>query len=230
MVSRSPRGQSRAGFIRQALQALFSRLWPALRWVFMPKQASTLFLIGPRGSGKTTVGRLVAETLGLPFYDTDDMVMAEAGMSIADIVEAEGWASFRERESRTLAVLAETVARAAGSALAPSGGSSSGAVVSTGGGMVLDRQNRERMRAAGRVFYLAAPADCLYARLESQNDADRRPSLTGESPLAEIARVLAEREPLYGETAHHRLDASASPDSLARIILGLLTETREESL
>lgn len=193
----------------------------------MPKQGSTLFLIGPRGSGKTTVGRLVAEALGLPFYDTDDMVMAEAGLSIADIVEAEGWASFRERESRALA---EAVARAAGSALTPSGRFPSGAVVSTGGGMVLDRQNRERMRAAGTVFYLAAPADCLYARLEGQNDADRRPSLTGESPLAEIARVLAQREPLYGETAHHRLDASAPLDSLARTIIGLLTETREESL
>ena len=95
--------------------------------------------------------------------------------------------------------------------------------------MVLDRQNRERMRAAGRVFYLAAPADCLYARLESQNDADRRPSLTGESPLAEITCVLAEREPLYRETAHHHLDGSAPPDSLAQTIISLLTETREET-
>ena len=192
----------------------------------MRQHAVTLFLIGPRGSGKTTVGRLVAESLGLPFYDTDDMVMAEAGLSIADIVAAEGWPAFRARESRALA---EAVARAAGPAPAHSGRALSGAVVSTGGGMVLDRQNRERMRAAGKVFYLAAPADCLYARLESQNDADRRPSLTGESPLAEITRVLAEREQLYRETAHHRLDASASPDSLARTILGLLTENREES-
>ena len=192
----------------------------------MRQHALTLFLIGPRGSGKTTVGRLVAEALGLPFYDTDDMVMAEAGLSIADIVEAEGWAAFRERETRALA---EAVARAAGPDPADDAHSPSGAVVSTGGGMVLDRQNRERMRASGRVFYLAAPADCLYARLESQNDADRRPSLTGESPLAEIVRVLEQREPLYRETAHHHLDGSAPPDFLAQTILSLLTETREET-
>ena len=227
MASRSPRGRGRAGCIRQALRALFSRQWPASRRVFMRQHMATLFLIGPRGSGKTTVGRLVAEALGLPFYDTDDMVMAEAGLSIAGIVEAEGWASFRERESRALA---EAVARAGGTAPAHSGRFPSGAVVSTGGGMVLERRNRERMRAAGRVFYLAAPADCLYSRLESQNDADRRPSLTGESPLLEIARVLEQREPLYREAAHHHLDASASPDFLARTIMGLLTETREEFL
>ena len=108
----------------------------------MQQHALTLFLIGPRGSGKTTVGRLVAEALGLPFYDTDDMVMAEAGLSIADIVAAEGWAAFRKRESRALA---EAVARAAGPAPAHSGRSPSGAVISTGGGMVLDERNRAFM-------------------------------------------------------------------------------------
>lgn len=175
-----------------------------------------LFLIGPRGSGKSTVGFLTAERLGLAFHDTDNMVMDEAGCSIADIVRHEGWESFRARESRTLAA---AVARSA----------ESGGVVSTGGGMILARENRERMRASGTVFYLAAPADCLYSRLERQRDASRRPSLTGESPLAEIARVLEEREPLYRETAHHCLDASAPRGSLVKAIIRLLGDASKDT-
>ena len=181
----------------------------------MRNQPRILFLIGPRGSGKTTIGRLVAERLGLPFFDTDDMVMGEAGCSIADIVRHEGWESFRMRESRSLAA---AVAHSA----------EDGGVVSTGGGMVLAQENRERMRASGTVFYLAAPADCLYPRLERQHDVSRRPSLTDESPLAELTRVLAEREPLYRETAHHRLDASAPRGSLVKGILSLLGKTPKE--
>lgn len=181
----------------------------------MDEKPRTLFLIGPRASGKSTVGRIVAERLALPFYDTDDMVMDEAGCSIAEIVRLEGWESFRARESRALAL---AVARDA-----------AGAVVSTGGGMVLARENRERMRAAGAVFYLAAPLDCLYARLERQFDAGRRPSLTGESPLTELARVLEEREPLYREAAHHIIDATAPRAAMARTIIRLLAKQREES-
>ena len=231
----------------------------------MDEKPLILFLIGPRASGKSTVGRLAAERLGLPFYDTDDMVMDEAGCSIAEIVRLEGWESFRARESRALAQALAAGSRglpgaaacsgaagnpgpssdagksgssgAAGSGL--SGGASgsgvaasgcSGAVVSTGGGMVLARENRERMRASGAVFYLAAPLDCLYARLERQFDAGRRPSLTGESPLAELARVLEEREPLYRETAHHIIDATVPRAAMARTIVRLLAEQREEIL
>ena len=157
----------------------------------------------------------MAERLDLPFFDTDDMVMNEAGCSVADIVRHEGWESFRTRETRALESAAS---RAAGT----------GGVVSTGGGMVLARENRKRMRASGAVFYLAAPADCLYSRLERQHDASRRPSLTGESLLEEIVRILEEREPLYRETAHHRLDASAPRGSLVKGIIGLLDNTRKD--
>ena len=231
------------------------------------KNPLILFLIGPRASGKSTVGRILAERLGLPFHDTDDMVMDEAGCSIAEIVRLEGWESFRTRESRALALAVARAAESRGrpddaarsgdagnagpsgdagtpdssaaakpglseSALSRRGASGvrAGAVVSTGGGMVLARENRERMRASGTVFYLAAPLDCLYARLERQFDAGRRPSLTGESPLAELARVLEEREPLYRETAHHIIDATVPRAAMARTIVRLLAEQREEIL
>lgn len=243
-----------------------------------------LFLIGPRASGKSTVGRLVAERLGLPFHDTDDMVMDEAGRSIAEIVRQEGWESFRERESRALALACAAgrpdpsahtgtpgpdegsggsgpsaeagPAEPPGKTGAPSASGKAGAppfretgaspapgevpgrrpagkgrpvaVVSTGGGIVLARRNRQRMRAAGPVFYLAAPPDCLYARLERRSDAGRRPPLTGEAPLAELLRVLEEREPLYRETAHHIIDATAPRAAMARTIISLLADASEE--
>ena len=88
--------------------------------------------------------------------------------------------------------------------------------------MVLDRANREFMRDSGVVFYLAAPPDCLYARLEHQNDASRRPSLTGDSPLAEISRIFEEREPLYRETAHHIIDATIPCAAVVQAITRLL--------
>ena len=91
--------------------------------------------------------------------------------------------------------------------------------------MVLARENREHMRTSGMVFYLAAPPDCLYLRLKHQIDASRRPSLTGCSPLAEISRVLEEREPLYRETAHYTIDATASCVAMARTISRLLKES-----
>lgn len=159
----------------------------------------------------------MAHRLGLPFFDTDDMIMEAAGCSVADIVSREGWEGFRGRES---GALADAVAR--------SGGRGTGAVISTGGGMILREKNREHMRAAGIVFYLATPVECLYSRLARNINADLRPSLTGEDPLTEIIRVLKEREPLYMEAAHHRIDGSAPCDTIAGIITSLL-EQKESS-
>ena len=174
-----------------------------------------VFLIGPRGSGKTTVGRLVADSLNLPFHDTDDMLMAAVGLSIAEIVAEGGWAAFREEESRILKrALAE--------------GAEAGAVIATGGGIVLAQENRECMRASGVVFYLSASAEHLHARLERNLDAQRRPSLTGDSPLLEISRILSEREPLYRQSAHHVLDAAAPCSRVASEIVDRVRRDAKE--
>lgn len=172
-----------------------------------------VFLVGPRGSGKTTVGTFLAARLGLTVQDTDAMVTAEAGRSVAQIVATEGWEGFRERESRAL--------RAA---------TSPGVVIATGGGMVLDKGNREHMRQAGIVIYLAASVETLRARLGGKEPdaqgplqlAEQRPSLTGADPLWEIAGVLAEREALYRESAHHSVDASAPAARVVAAILRIL--------
>lgn len=156
-----------------------------------------IFLIGPRASGKTTFGGILARRLGCSFCDTDVLVQAEAGMDVAGIVAEDGWEGFRRRESTALRAAARP-----------------DWVVATGGGMVLDEGNRNFMREAGVVIYLQVPAEILEQRLTASLNPGLRPSLTGESPVEEVRRILAEREPLYRATAHIILDASVSLNAL----------------
>lgn len=165
------------------------------------------YLVGPRASGKTTMGALLSEALAVAlqpknssaspagasrwcFLDTDDLLVRTFGESIADFVAREGWAAFRHREMQAL--------RAA---------SAPNTVLATGGGCILDPANREYMRAQGCVLYLHAPAAVLAARLQAAPLAGQRPSLTGGDVCSEIRTVLAEREPLYRATAHTVVNA-----------------------
>jgi shikimate kinase len=158
---------------------------------------TAIYLIGPRACGKTVVGRNLAESLKLSFLDTDAYLCGEAGRTVAEIIKDEGWEGFRQRES---AALGECFARYLGRG---------GVVIATGGGIVLAEENRAFMRETGTVFFLSAPAKVLAARLAANPDAALRPSLTGRDVAEEVATVLAERLPLYGDAAHHVLDASA---------------------
>ncbi len=167
-----------------------------------------VFLIGARASGKTTLGAALADELGLAFRDTDVELQRDCGMSVAEIVDKEGWPGFRRRERETLLRLAQP-----------------GTVIATGGGMVLDSDNRAFMRGAGRVLYLSAPAAVLAARLASDPKAAQRPSLTGVSAVEEMELVLAEREPLYRDAAHHLLDATLNLDELVQEVLTVLGES-----
>lgn len=154
----------------------------------------TIFMIGARAAGKTTLGKALARALGYRFVDTDLYMQDTLGVTVAEIVAHEGWKGFRLREGTALRM-----------ATAPS------TVVATGGGMVLREENRRFMRESGVVLYLHAPAEILGARLEAAPCADQRPTLTGLPIAEEMADVLAEREPLYRETATYVLDATASP-------------------
>jgi shikimate kinase len=169
----------------------------------------TIFLTGLRGSGKSSVGALLAAALGLDFDDTDALVTGEAGKSVAAIVAEEGWEGFRRRESLAL----EAAARP-------------GRVVATGGGMVLSAQNRALMRARGVVIYLAAPPATLVQRLYGEGDAEdapgQRPSLTGKPPLEEMEAVFREREALYLAAAHHQVDATPPAHEVAEAIRRIL--------
>ena len=169
----------------------------------------TVFLIGARGAGKTSVGRLLAHTLGCPFYDTDALICDEAGCTVTEIIELSGWDDFRQRESRALV-------------RATQDGCRSGCVVSTGGGMVLDVNNRNFMRSSGLVIFLTAPVTVLFERLSRNNDIGQRPSLTGMGLLPEIQSVLAEREHLYRAAAHNCLDATAPLPKIVASIMRIL--------
>ncbi len=166
---------------------------------------STIYLIGARASGKTTIGRTLAEALKYDFVDTDLYLQESTQMTVADVVAREGWGGFRLRESEALKAVT-----------AP------GRVIATGGGMVLSAANRAFMRANGTVLYLNVPAEVMAARLEADPNAAQRPTLTGRSIIEEVSEVLASREPLYRETAHHVLDASAPIGAVLQQALGLL--------
>jgi shikimate kinase len=153
-----------------------------------PEKGRGIALIGYRGTGKSTVGRLLAERLNRPFADADREVEALDGRSIRSIFLEDGEPAFREREARVLADLAERLAE--------------GGVVATGGGAILLESNRRVLREFGFVAWLTADADTLARRLRSsRRGVEDRPPLTVAGTLAEISGVLEARTPLYREVA-----------------------------
>lgn len=167
-------------------------------------QPPLILLVGPRGSGKTTVGRALADRLGWAFADADEYVEAAAGETIADIFAAEGEAGFRDREA---AALAELCGR-------------TDAVVATGGGAVLRPANRDLLRRSGFVVWLDVAPETAWQRLQADpTTAARRPNLTATGGVEEVRALVAAREPLYRETAHLVVEAGLSPDAAAAAIL-----------
>jgi shikimate kinase len=171
--------------------------------------SSHLVLIGLMGAGKTSVGRRCARTLDRQFVDTDDVVIANAGMTVDDIFRhAGGEPRFRELER---AAIADIVA------------SPAPLVIATGGGSVLDAENRRVLRAAGVVVWLRAPADVLAARV---GDDRTRPLLRGGAPGA-LARWEKLREPAYEAAAHCIVDtAELGLDEVADAVLGAFQGAR----
>ncbi|MEJ8837941.1 shikimate kinase [Ramlibacter sp. AN1133] len=147
----------------------------------------TITLVGMPGSGKTTVGRQLARRLGLPFFDSDHVIEERLGCSIREYFAREGEAAFRDLEQQVLAQLAQGPA----------------AVIATGGGAVLREANRECLRAAGPVVYLRSTPEELYRRLRHDTT---RPLLQVADPLARLRELYAQRDPLYQQAAHYRIE------------------------
>lgn len=165
-----------------------------------------LYLIGARGSGKTTLGQFLADRLGFPFVDLDRSLCEHVGKSIAEIVAKDGWDMFRSLESEHLRAT-------------PDMAENGNLVVGAGGGIVLNEENRKFLRDSGRVIWLNANAQTLARRLAANPLAEQRPSLTGRSLLEEIGDLVREREGLYRACCHMEVDGNGSPEEICGHIL-----------
>jgi shikimate kinase len=152
---------------------------------------SNIVLIGYRGSGKTSVGRTVAARLGRTLIDTDAMIERAAGMTVRAIFAERGEPGFRELERRAVAEAA----------------AGRDAVISCGGGVVLDPRNVAALRAGGRVAWLRCGAGELHRRLNADPaTGELRPNLTAVGGLEEVRRLLEVRTPLYEAAADAVID------------------------
>ena len=172
---------------------------------------SNLVLIGYRGSGKSTVGRLAAEQLGRNFADADVVLVERAGKTIAEIFAESGEPTFRDLESAVLADLCNE----------------SGLVVAAGGGAVVREQNRRRLAPHG-VVWLQADAETLLSRILADDaTAAQRPPLTSGDRRHEATALLAEREPLYRDAADHTVDvADRTPEAIAAEVVAWFNQRR----
>ncbi|QKX16477.1 shikimate kinase AroK [Microbulbifer sp. YPW1] len=141
-----------------------------------------IFLVGPMGAGKSTIGKLLAAQLGLPFADSDKVLEDRTGADIPWIFDVEGEAGFRRRESEVLADLCNGQPQ----------------VVATGGGIVLLPENRALLKAQGFVVYLRASLDQLVERTSKNSN---RPLLQVSDPRSKLREILQQREAFYAEVA-----------------------------
>ena len=169
-------------------------------------RAANVFLIGPMGAGKSTIGHCLAELLHKEFLDADHEIEARTGASIPLIFEIEGEAGFRKRET---AVLDDLTQRR-------------NIVLATGGGAVLAEENRRRLQKRGIVVYLQAPLDMLMKR--TRHDRHRPLLQTGDRRRV-LEDIIAVREPLYREAADIVVETSTrAPMTVAREVVRKLKE------
>lgn len=141
-----------------------------------------IFLIGPMGAGKTTIGRLLASQLRFDFVDSDHEIQARTGVDIPTIFAFEGEAGFRDRERDMIDALTQR----------------EGIVLATGGGAVLQPQNRRNLSCRGLVVYLYCSPEQQFERTRHDRN---RPLLQTDDPLSRLRSLFETRDPLYRETA-----------------------------
>ncbi len=172
------------------------------------KPRSVLILVGMMGSGKSTIGQMLARRLGARFVDCDRLLEERSGVSIATIFELEGEAGFRKREAALIDELTQQ----------------DNLVLATGGGAVILDENRTHMHERGLVIYLDASLEELLRRLKGDRS---RPLLQSPNMAQRVTDLLAARAPLYRQCAHLSFPSSASsPKQLTQRILAAPEVTR----
>ena len=178
-----------------------------------PARPPNLVLIGYRATGKTSVGTRLAEALHRPFVDLDQVLVREAGRSVAEIVAKEGWAEFRRLEKELVARYRDA----------------RGQVLATGGGVILDPENVAALRENGILIWLTVDPAAIQARLAEDQPRDaNRPSLTGGDTIREVTEVLEERAPLYQAAAEMIVDTTQR--SVAQVVELVLAGLKSEEV
>ncbi|MES2872007.1 MAG: shikimate kinase AroK [Pseudomonadota bacterium] len=160
-----------------------------------------LILVGPMGAGKSTIGRLLAKELHLPFKDSDKEIEVRTGANIPWIFDKEGEPGFRERETAMIVELCHE----------------NGIVLATGGGAVMRPENRLALRNGGRVVYLHASIEQQVARTSRDRN---RPLLRNANPEKILRDLLAIRDPLYREIADLVIETDERPPRM--VVLDIL--------
>lgn len=158
----------------------------------MKQKKKKIILTGYRATGKTTVGKLLAEKLGFSFLDTDKEIEARYGAPISQIVASHGWDYFRKLEKELLETLIE----------------SENQVIATGGGCIMHQDIWQRLRESSFVIWLTADIETICRRLASHSaTSTQRPSLTGMDILKEVETVLLERQPYYESGSDRKIES-----------------------
>lgn len=168
----------------------------------MAARGESIVLIGFMGAGKSSIGRTLARRTGLPRFDTDEIITAWFGLSVAEIFGRFGEEKFRNAETETLEQL----------------GAAGRAIIVTGGGIVLRRENVKMLRALGKVVNLEADEETLFRRISRRAT---RPLLQTKDPRATMAELWRVRQPLYRNAADVQVDTSRlKHEEVADAILG----------
>jgi shikimate kinase len=173
----------------------------------MKKSLDNIFLVGPMGAGKTTIGRLLAEEMHLEFVDSDHEIEARTGANISWIFDMEGEEGFRIREQKMIEELTEMKK----------------IVLATGGGAILSEQNRRFLQSRGTVVYLMTT---INQQVERTHRDQKRPLIQNvDDPKAKLTELMEERDPLYREVADHVIMTSKrSPKAVSAEIVSYLLD------
>ena len=163
-----------------------------------------IFIVGPMGSGKSTVGKILSDELFLNFFDTDEEIESRTGASIDWIFDLEGEEGFRKREGLVLEEMAEK----------------NSIVLSTGGGIILSSSNRELLSSRGTVFYLSTP---IAIQVERTSKDKNRPLLKNGDPEEILSKLHKVRKTLYEEVSDHIIETeNKSSQEVAAEIISLV--------